>query len=87
MSRKTSVPRLDSIKNTHPLSYAGVATIDNLHFLPENAVGAPAPDLWASLDGKHQQNDEGNKHQDAQDDSYGLQDAQEPELPSRNNIH
>ena len=64
--------------HTHPLPNAVVQTIiDHLHFLPENAIRAPAPDHGASLDCKHQQDDETNKHQEAQDDSYGLQEEQD----------
>ncbi|TNN38298.1 hypothetical protein EYF80_051535 [Liparis tanakae] len=39
----------------------------------QDAVAAPAPDVVASLDGKHQQDDEGHEHQEAQDDGYGLE--------------
>ena len=49
---------------------------DDLHFLPENAVSAPAPDFATSLHCKHEQDDEADKHQEAKDDSYGLQEGQ-----------
>lgn len=63
--------------HTHPLSDTVTWTImDDLDFLPENAVLAPVPDLGTSLDCKHQQDDEGNKHQEAQDNCYCLQEPQ-----------
>lgn len=40
--------------STHPFPDAGVWTVtDHLHFLPQNAVPAPAPDGAAGLDRKH----------------------------------
>lgn len=51
--------------------------MDDLHFLPENAVPAPVPDLSASLDSIHQQDDEANEHQEAEDNGYSLQDRQD----------
>lgn len=69
--------RQHSHTQTHPLPNAVVVTnIDNLDFLPENAFRAPAPDLLASLDRKHEQDDEGNKHQKAHNHSDGLQEPQ-----------
>lgn len=63
--------------HTHPLPNAVMMNVtEDLHFLPENTVLAPAPDLGASLDCKHQQDDEGNTHQESQDNSNGLQEAQ-----------
>lgn len=38
---------------------------------------APAPHLVAGFDCKHQQNDEANKHQEAQDNGYDLRRAQD----------
>lgn len=62
--------------NTHPLANAVVWTVTNdLNLLPQNTIPAPAPDLRASLDCKHQQDDEGYEHQEAKDNSYGLQES------------
>lgn len=59
---------------THPFADAIVRPlVDDFYFLPENAVAAPASDLGASLYSKYQQDDEGNKHQEAQDNRNGLQ--------------
>lgn len=67
----------DTQAKTHPLPNAVVWTIiDDLHFLPENTVPAPASDLGAGLDCKHQQDDEGNKYQESKDNGDGLQEAQ-----------
>lgn len=61
--------------HTHPFTDAIVPpVVDDLDFLPEDAVAAPASDLGASLDSENQQDDEGDKHQEAQDDCNGLQE-------------
>lgn len=48
---------------THPFTDAIVpSVVDDFYFLPEDAVTAPVSDLGASLYGKYQQDDEGDKH-------------------------
>lgn len=59
--------------------------MDDLYFLPENAVAAPGSDLGAGLDGKYQQDDESNKHQEAQDNRNGLQERQNSASLYQNN--
>lgn len=61
---------------THPFTDAAVPPVmDDLDFLPEDAVAAPVSDLGAGFNSKYQQDDEGNKHQEAQDDCNGLQET------------
>lgn len=57
---------------SHPFSDAGVTTVQDLHLLPQNALGAPAPHLVPSFHSEHQQDDEADGHQEAEDNSYGL---------------
>lgn len=67
-------PSLPETRPTHPLAHAVArAVADDLDLFPEDALLAPAPDLGAGLDGKHQQDDEAHKDQEAQDDGDGLQ--------------
>lgn len=66
-------PKIKTNMYTHPFTDAVVApVVDDLNFLPEDAVAAPVSDLGASLYSKYQQDDEGHKHQEAQDDCNGL---------------
>lgn len=58
--------------------------MDNLYFLPEDAVAAPASDVGAGLHSKYQQDDEGNKHQEAQDDGNGLRETHDSANPCGN---
>lgn len=70
------VPKIQQTLYTHPFTDAIVPpVVDDLNLLPEDAVAAPASDVVTSLYSKYQQDNEGNKHQEAQDDCNGLQET------------
>lgn len=64
-----------------------MTNIDDFHFIPDNPLWAPVPDLVAGFDCIHQQDDKGDKHQYSQDNSYGLHGAQNAVLVGWNYIH